>query len=132
MKRDSMDINEYKKTVLLLVIAWHKLERGSIKRFPPHEFKKSAFGLRVHVHLISVHMLWRPPNASRLTSNHENSPASILCTDDELSILRDRLADADNIATIAGGGYTQVPLVTPLPHCSDDLPILGGGLILGR
>jgi hypothetical protein len=44
--------------------------------------------------------------------------------DDELSILRDCLAEADTIATIAGGGYTQVPLVTPLPHCSDDFPIL--------
>jgi hypothetical protein len=52
--------------------------------------------------------------------------------DDELSILRDRLAEADNIATTAGGGYTQVPLITPLPHCSDDLPHFGGGLLLGQ
>ena len=29
--------------------------------------------------------------------------------DDELSILRDRLAEADTIATTAGGDYTQVP-----------------------
>ena len=37
-------------------------------------------------------------------------------TDDEdLSILRDRLAEADTIATTAGVGYTQVPLVTPPP-----------------
>ena len=53
--------------------------------------------------------------------------------DDELSILRDRLAEADTVATVAGGRYTQVPLVTPLPHCSDDFPILvhfGGGFLL--
>ena len=49
-------------------------------------------------------------------------------TDDEdLSILRDRLAEADAIATTAGGGYTQVPLATPLPHCSDDFPIMVEG-----
>ena len=44
--------------------------------------------------------------------------------DTELSILRDRLADADNIASTAGGGYTQVPLITSLPHYSDDFPML--------
>ena len=35
--------------------------------------------------------------------------------------------EAGTIATIARGGYTQVPLVTPLPHCSDDFPILVEG-----
>jgi hypothetical protein len=47
--------------------------------------------------------------------------------DDELATLRDRLAEADSIATTAGGGYTQVPLITRLPHCSDDFPILVEG-----
>jgi hypothetical protein len=47
--------------------------------------------------------------------------------DEELSILRDRLAEAYTIATTAGGGYTQVPLVTILPQCSDDFPILVEG-----
>jgi hypothetical protein len=44
--------------------------------------------------------------------------------DEDLSILRDRLAEADTIATTAGGGYTQVALATPLPLCSDDFPIV--------
>ena len=44
--------------------------------------------------------------------------------DDELSIPHDHLAEADTIATTAGGGYTQVPLLTPLSYCSDDFPIL--------
>jgi hypothetical protein len=49
-------------------------------------------------------------------------------TDDaELTILRDRLAESETIATITGDGYTQVPLVTPLPQCSDDFPILVEG-----
>ena len=49
-------------------------------------------------------------------------------TDDaKLATLRDRLAEADSIATTAGGGYTQIPLITPLPHCSDDFPILVEG-----
>ena len=47
--------------------------------------------------------------------------------DAELTILRDRLAEADTIATTAGEGYTQVPLITPLPQCSDDFPILVEG-----
>ena len=51
----------------------------------------------------------------------------IYTDDEDLAILRDRLAEADASATIAGGGYTQVPLVTPLPHCSDDFPILVEG-----
>ena len=44
--------------------------------------------------------------------------------DPSLAILRDRLAEADDIASVAAEGYTQVPLVTPLPHCGDDFPIL--------
>jgi hypothetical protein len=47
--------------------------------------------------------------------------------DEELSILRDRLAEADTKATTAGGGYMQVPLIGPLSHCSDDFPILVEG-----
>jgi hypothetical protein len=47
--------------------------------------------------------------------------------DAELVTLRDRLAEADSIATTTDGGYTQVPLITPLPHCSDDFPILVEG-----
>ena len=43
--------------------------------------------------------------------------------DPSLAILRDRLAEADDIASVAAEGYTQVPLVTPLPHCGDDFPI---------
>ena len=49
-------------------------------------------------------------------------------TDDaDLTILRDRLAEADAIATSAGEGHTHVPLITPLPQCSDDFPILVEG-----
>ena len=44
--------------------------------------------------------------------------------DPSLAILRDRLAEAEDIASVAAEGYTQVPLVTPLPHCGDDFPIL--------
>ena len=43
--------------------------------------------------------------------------------DPYLAILRDRLAEADHIASVAAGGHTQVPLITPLPHCGDDFPI---------
>ena len=52
--------------------------------------------------------------------------------DTELSILRDRLAEADNIASTAGGGYTQVPLITSLPHYSDDFPHAGEVFLLVR
>jgi hypothetical protein len=41
----------------------------------------------------------------------------------DLAILRDRLAEANHIASVAAGGHTQVPLITPLPHCSDDFLI---------
>ena len=43
--------------------------------------------------------------------------------DPDLAILRDRLAEADQAASVAAEGHTQVPLVTPLPHCGDDFPI---------
>jgi hypothetical protein len=43
--------------------------------------------------------------------------------DPDLAILRDRLAEADHIASLAAGGHTQVPLITPLPNCGDDFPI---------
>jgi hypothetical protein len=52
-----------------------------------------------------------------ILSHMEHTPTD----DDDLSILRDRLAEADTIATIAGGGYTQVPLVTPIPHWTTSL-----------
>ena len=37
--------------------------------------------------------------------------------DRELATLRDRLAEADQTASVAAEGYTHVFLVTPLPHC---------------
>ena len=43
--------------------------------------------------------------------------------DPDLAILWDRLVEADHIASVAVGGHTQIPLVTPLPHCSNDFPI---------
>jgi hypothetical protein len=43
--------------------------------------------------------------------------------DPDLAILWDCLAEADQIASVAAGGHTQVPLITPLPHCGDDFPI---------
>ena len=42
--------------------------------------------------------------------------------DPDLAILRDCLAEADHIASVAAGGHTQVPLTTPLPNCGDDFP----------